>query len=154
MQKKHYILIALVLGGLAVWYFFFRKGSGGVAGLKAAATQGLGPEDTAAYNKMVALFKAEADPIALDWMMPHVVSALDGTNANPIPPDPAIDPNKLSKAGAFLGVYAAAYHGGGTFNGKKPGDANYDVVRQAFNQKMYNIFNEFKTAQINKKLQA
>jgi len=125
------LLGLLVVAGI-VYYFMGKKG--GSAEQKVAAKPGLGPADDAAFQQMVALFKSEADPEAISWLMDSVAEDMSGTNPVPLDPDYLIN-GQVSKSGAFIGEYARQYYGF---------DYKFKVSKDDFNAKIYAIFNAFK----------
>lgn len=131
-KKRLIIIVAVILIGVAA--FLLLKKSSEPADPLASDTAA--PDwDESTYQKMVSYFKQNADSTALHWMNPLVKKVYTGETA--IHPDYLID-GKVTKCGAFLAVYAAAYH-------SNP-NTKFKIDRQKFNEEIYNMFYQVKAS--------
>ncbi len=145
MSKKSLVALALIVAALvAAWYFFLRKPGAVQAAKINSAKLGLGPQDDAAFNRMLELLRTKTDGARIHELLSYVEMTLTGTNPNPLEGTDYLVTGRLSKTGALLAEYARAFFkDDGTNMGLKEGVTPMDL-----NNAMYGIFYDLRNKAI------
>lgn len=142
MNKKKLILmlVALVVAGLAIYFYVIKPGTltGGSDDLVAQndAAPATNAADEAAYQKIRAIFMRVGSNEANLWPLHYTIDVMSGKTG--LPNDLTIF-GKTTKAGALVGSLGSAYFGR---------TDKQDTANQQAWKEIYQAWTEFKTSQL------